>query len=485
MILVIILDVLVILWLAGAAIRKGYEAVPPLAAGLLIVFPGASGIPLPGLFDLTTQRVIVMTLAGLYLALGWKSQEEESHDPVPLRWMLFSLVTWMLFSSAMSVVPTISFKTSLSQYFDYCLVYFIFARSLRTTETVVKVLGGMVGGVVVCAFFGLLETYWNWKVTSLFPAVASRFSDLESVDIRGVRMQSTFDHSILFGAALSMAIPMGLYLLSAATNAGRKVYLWSALLLMMICIYKTNSRGPWLALLISVALLLLFGSGKLRSLLLVIAAVTALVLVARPGVRTSIFDLYEATLDTDSPQRESYQWRYVLYHVARAELAKDLGRSIWGFGPESFYYLGLTTDTVVDGQEHTVKVESCDSAVVELMMDTGYVGLCLVMLLLLKAAFVSLKTYIVSRAATRPISLVVFVNLCAFCFLMTSVELFGWGQQSYMLWIVIAIGMTYSRLQQTEQAQSSAVAVTQSMPELAMVTQGPFQRRRQRWLLSE
>jgi len=482
MALVIILDVLVVLWLIGAALKNGYEAVLPLAAGLLIVFPSASRIPLPGLFDLTTQRVIVITLAGLYLALG-RHIEQGSAAPVPLRWILFTLVSWMLLSSATSVVPTISFKTSLSQYCDYCLVYFIFTRSLRTSQATVKVLGGMVGGVVVCAFFGIIETYWNWKVTSLFPVVASRFSDLESVDIRGVRMQSTFDHSILFGAALAMAIPMVLYLLTAATNATRRAYLWSALLLMMLCIYKTNSRGPWLALLISVALLLLIGSGKLRSLILVIASVACLVLVVRPGVRHSILDLYGATLDTDSPQGESYQWRYVLYHVARAELSKDLGRSIWGFGPESFYYLGLTTDTVVDGQVHTVKVESCDSAIVELMMDTGYVGLCLVMLLLLKAAFVSLKTYVVSREPTRPVTLVAFVNLCAFCFLMTNVELFGWGQQSYMLWIVIAIGMTYSSLGQTELAKNPAGAITQDKLELA--TRRPVSRGRQRWLPSE
>jgi len=41
---------------------------------------------------------------------------------------------------------------------------------------------------------------------------------------------------------------------------------------------------------------------------------------------------------------------------------------------------------------------------------------------------------------------VLFANICAFCFMMTNVAIFGWGQQTYMFWLIVAIAMIYPRL---------------------------------------
>jgi O-Antigen ligase len=455
MALVIILDLLVIAILVSTAMRKSMDAALAVAACLLMIFPNQAQIPLPGLFDLTTQRLIVMVLLGLYLSVGRRTDAERPQGPLPLRFLLAVLIVWMLLSSAKSIVPQISFKSTLSEYFDFALIYIIYARSLSRAETVRKVFAGFVAGMVICSFFGLLEIYADWRVTSLFPAVSTRFADLASEADRGVRVQSTFDHSILFGAALSMAIPMGFFLLDKARSKGQKTYLWLAQLIMMLCLYKTDSRGPWIAAILSFALLVLFGKGRMRTYTGAIVLTTVLVIAVRPGVRQSVFDLYAATLDPDSPQGQSYQWRYVLFHVARTELSKDTGRSIWGFGPESFFYLGLTTDAMVDGEMHTVKVDSCDSAYVELMMDTGYVGLFIVALLLATGLLYSAYRFLTARTPDNMIYLIAFINLCAFSFLMSNVELWGWGQQSYMFWVVVAIAMSSPAQLHFERAKSS------------------------------
>ena len=441
MLLSLVLDLVVVAWLTLSAFSQGFKSVLPKAAFLLLLFPSGTRIQIPGLFDLTTQRVVILVLCGLYLIVGRNELKEESCEPLPLRYPLIFLIAWMILSSARSVVPAVSFKSTLSQYLDFCTVYFIYVRSVRSRELLNQVLAGFVAGMAVCSVFGIIEIYLDWSVTSLFPAVAGRFADLESVDSRGTRVHSTFDHAILFGAALALAIPMALYLLSIADSRKKKVLLWFSLALMMLCIYKTNSRGPWLALGISMAILLLLGGGRLRKILITIAMSAILVLIARPGIRDSITALYGATLDPESPQGESYQWRYVLYDIATRELSKDFGRRLWGYGPESFYYLGLTTDFMVEGEMHTVKVESCDSAVVELMMDTGYVGLLLVAVLLGAAVVFGFRQYLAASGQDKSAYLVLLANLLAFCFLMTNVELFGWGQQSYMLWIVLALIM--------------------------------------------
>jgi hypothetical protein len=62
MTLVLIIDVLAIGLLFATTLTKGFERTLPVAAFLMMLFPMESQIPLPGLFDLTTQRLIVIAL---------------------------------------------------------------------------------------------------------------------------------------------------------------------------------------------------------------------------------------------------------------------------------------------------------------------------------------------------------------------------------------------------------------------------------------
>ena len=448
MTLVLAIDFVVVLALVLTAARRGFEGVLPLTAFLVMLFPIESQIPLPGLFDLTTQRVIVIVLVVLYFAFGGTQKNPAQKKEIPLKYLVLLLMVWMLLSSATSVVPDVSFKSTLSQLFDFFVLYYIFAKTVSKVETVSKILYAFVAAMFVCSILGFIESYYDWSVFSVFPPAAHRFAEAAGgMSDRGIRCQASFPVPILFGAALAMAIPLALHLLTVYKARGHRVFLWSAIGLMFLNIYKTGSRGPWLALVLSLGILLLFSRNAVRKYLTVIALLTATVLIARPGVWETIANLYGATQDADTAQGESYQWRYALYHVAERELSKDFGRSLWGYGPESFYYLGLTTEFRTDGALHTVPVETCDSAVVELLMDTGCVGFLLVATLLLKAAGVAFQSFRRLPSPANSLGLVLFVNICAYCFLMTNVMIFGWGQQDYMLWILIALSMIYPGLE--------------------------------------
>ena len=444
--LVVTIDIVVVVLLSIVALVKGLERTLPLIAFLMMIFPVESQIRLPGLFDLTTQRLIVITLVVLYFVLGQGKNNRESSKAVPLGGLLVLLIGWMLLSSVNSVVREVSFKSTLSQLLDFTIPYYIYAKTISKVETVHKILFAFVCAMFVCSLLGYLEIYWDWSVLSLFPPAPHRFTAaFDEIGDRGTRAQATFGVAILFGAALAMVIPQALHLLTVSRTRVYKLFLWSSIMLMFWNIYKTGSRGPWLALALSLGILFFFGQRVVRKYFAVIMMLTATVLIAMPGVWGTIANLYLETQNPDTVQGASYEWRYALYDITMRELSKDFTRAMWGYGPESFYYLGLEGEF----QGAIWKFESCDSAVVELLMDIGCVGFLLVAVLLLKAAATAFRCFRNTPSPGDSLCLALFANICAFCFLMTNVELFGWGQQAYMLWILVALVMIYPRLEQT------------------------------------
>ena len=448
MALVVSIDVLAAGLLIGIVLAKGFEQALPLAASLMMLFPNESQIQLSGLFDLTTQRLVVIVLTVLYIAFGKTRDDNGRKRELPLKYLIAIQIAWMLVSTANSVVVGVSFKTVLSQVFDYFLPFYIFTKTVSRVETIHKILYSLVITMMICSAFGAVEAYSGWSVLSLFPVRLGHFGGgiYGAVTDRGIRVQSTFGHPILFGGALAMAIPLALYLITVATTTSQRIFLWSGVMLMFLNIYKTSSRGPWLALILSVGILAALGRNQIRTHILSVALLALAVLVVRPGVWASISNIYGATQDPDSPAGESYQWRYALYDIANKQLGKDFGRALWGYGPESFFYLGIEDEF----QGHMVKYDSCDSSIAALMIETGYVGFLITTALLLTPAFAGFGSFRKLKIPTNCLSLVLLTNMLAFYFLMTNVAIYGWGQQSYMLWIVIAVSMIYPRLQPVE-----------------------------------
>jgi O-Antigen ligase len=441
MLLICIIATVSVVLLVWTTIGKGFEQALPVAAFLLLLFPNECQIRLPGLFELTTQRILVIVLLLLYAVFG-----KSNKNDLPLKYLVALQVGWMFVSTFESVVFTVSLKTVLSQVLDYVVPFYIFARSITKVRTIEKIFVGIVSAITLCCVFGAFEAYGYPNIITIFPPIAHRFGSYDFAGERGARVMATFGHPILFGAAISMAVPIALYLLTRAKNSRDKVLLWGGVMLMFLNVYKTGSRGAWIATVMSVAMMLLFGMRKLRKYGIIIVTLSALVLIVRPGVWDTVQNNYVATMDPNSPQGESYDWRYALYRIARRELARDFGRSLWGYGPESFYYLHLQGEF----HGHMAPFESCDSSIAAIMIETGYVGLLTTSLLFLKGISRAFRAF---RTLPRPVnnlSLVLLANLIAFCFMMSNVALFGWGQQNYILWIVLPLTVIYPKLVRAE-----------------------------------
>jgi len=239
-IFVCFIDIVVIVVLLYLTVRKGIEGALPFFIFVVVCSPEESTLPLP-FFSLTTRRVAVCALVLFYFL--FKRAGAPLLEKTPLKYLLLIHSAWCVLSTANSIVPVTSIKQMLSQVVEYYVLYWILVKTVSTTQTVHKILAAMVFAIFVSCIAGAFEPYTNWRVTQWFPALTHHFGMSES-DGRGWRVQSTFSNYSLFGSAVAFAMIEAFYFLSIAKSNARKVYLWLALVLMFLNIYKTTSRGP-------------------------------------------------------------------------------------------------------------------------------------------------------------------------------------------------------------------------------------------------
>ena len=129
MTLVLIIDILVVAGLVAITLMKGVESTLPFLGFSLILLPNESKIAVPGLFDLTSSRIAIITFVVLYLALGRKEGSAGSGQGNPLKLLMLLTIGWSLISTANSIVFTTSLKTVISQICDDYLLYYLFLKN--------------------------------------------------------------------------------------------------------------------------------------------------------------------------------------------------------------------------------------------------------------------------------------------------------------------------------------------------------------------
>jgi O-antigen ligase len=435
------------------ASRRRLEDALPLFCFFLVLMPLESRFVIPGLFDVNTMRISLATLLILYLVKGKNSGRE----PLPLRRAMLLHVGWAICSTLYSLSVATSMKQLLTQVLEFYTMYFLLVKTISRVETVYKIIYAMMLAMGVCCFFALLEAYASWSILSIFPP--STWITYDSgqnplyIEVgRGLRVRSTFPHPILFGDALAMSIPLNFYLLSIWKRRRQRLILWPILALMFWAIYKTQSRGPWIATAMCSVLLFIMVRKSVRRYLISIALVALFVLLVRPGVWHSIDALYEASTDPNQPVGSSYLYRHALTDAITNSVESEPGRALLGYGLGTFRVLGLKIYFLGESRIWY----TCDDNWDLFLYETGYVGLVLIAMLLLKPLLIALRSY---RTLTRPeneLSGVLFISLIGFYFLMLSVASYCWGQQGYMSWILIALVVSHPRVMRIKEESETA-----------------------------
>jgi hypothetical protein len=460
MILVILIDLLLVATLLYKSSQKGVENALPAFAFFTVLLPENCMIPIPGVFGLSAQRLAVIVLLICFFLFRRKPESTASSSSTPLLVLIFLQLGWSLLSTANSIVPLMSFKKLFSVILEYYAVYFIFFKVISNTETIRRIVTAMVAAMAITTVPGAIESYTGWSVTSWFPALGLRF-DLGLDQARGIRTQSTFQHSILYGGALAMILPLTFYLIATANSKLKRILLWLSVFLMFLCLYKTSSRGPWIAAMLGFVLVFFYTLRPIKKYMFAIIVLCALVMVVRPGVYDTIAGFYDETVSPDNPMASSYQYRYSLRDVSVKAISKSTATELWGYGMESFYYLHLEGPFM--GKEGHL-FESCDSAWIEAMVETGFVGLGIFFLLLASAAVRGVRSLPSLPKPDRYLQWILVVNMLQYYFLMLSVAIYGWGQNGFMLWITIAVSLAYPRV--LPKAEASSVEVAAATPSL-------------------
>jgi O-antigen ligase len=467
--LVIVIDLIAIIGLIALARSKGgLERALPFAAFLLVLTPIESLLSL-GFFTLTTHRIVIVMLALLYVTRSGASAAPSRNYSLPLKGLIFLHVVWCLVATANSITPVMSIKKVLSILIEYYTLYFVYWKTVTKIETVHRILIAIALALTVCSIWGTGEAYRHWNFQQYFPSVAHHWESEGDID-RGDRIHGTFDHPILFGAALAMGITVTIYLLTVVSKRSHRVVLSLGLLLMFLNIYKTSSRGPWLDVIIGFVMLLVFGKQKSRRLLLYMAALSLAVCLVRPGVWGTISGIYATTFNMETNSGSSYAYRYALQDAAVKRLSQNpTTRALWGYGPESFYLVHLEGPLL--GTPWVFL--SCDNAWVEFLIETGFIGLSIMVMLLLWPAWVAWKGFWKGGPIDRHLSYVLFVNLVIFYFQMYSVGMYSWGQNGYMLWIVIALVLSQPKWRKALQEQT---ALGTGSGEVSLITENEDRR---------
>ena len=245
-----------------------------------------------------------------------------------------------------------------------------------------------------------------------------------------------------------MVIPLAFYLV---TTTGRswfeKAFLNLSLVLMFWNLYKTSSRGPWVAAAAAMVILTVAAEAKIRNRIVAVGVLAGIVLIVRPGIAETLVNMWQATFDPASRMGSSFQYRPILFETVRQTVSENPIRAIFGFGLGSFREKGLVL--VMPGIE-THRWYTCDSSWILFWYETGYVGLAILTTLLLRPAVLALRSFRKLPRSDRYFVLVLLSSMVSFYVVMISVASYGWGQNGLMLWAVIALSVAYAILKKDQ-----------------------------------
>ncbi|MFC1888624.1 O-antigen ligase family protein [Thermodesulfobacteriota bacterium] len=250
------------------------------------------------------------------------------------------------------------------------------------------------------------------------------------------RVSSTYPHAILLGYAFSMIWPIIITFKDYAQSNLRKHLLFISFIMVCICLYFTESRGPWAGSLIGFFLLFTLGSNRYRKKLLLAVFLFLSVLIIRPQVTTTLSNLFHSTFDVNTLKGRSYNYRFELWYKAYDEISKSRLRLFFGYGDNSHHYLDLS------GYEKATNRPSYfwswDSEYAVILLERGILGLFAFCLLYIFVFFRTFKIYLRGSLLKKDLILSFLSGILVFLFMMTNVKVFS-PQLFGLFWLIVAI----------------------------------------------
>lgn len=249
-------------------------------------------------FDLEPHRVMVLVLAGLLVLsvmTGRLRLSASGHGKALLLVAVAAVVAQIVNSHRISEagLSTPALK-SLSYFLSVLLVFLIVSSALWSREDVDAVVVALALGAAVVAVAALYEARLNRNLFDNLDNWIPLFQQTgeDRYNYRGgrLRIRASAQHPIALGAALTMSVPLALYLVRRATGVRRGLWLLIALLIAAGAV-GTVSRTVVLMLAAMLLVALVLRARQLVRLLPLLLVIAVGAQLAAPG---SVRQMYRA-----------------------------------------------------------------------------------------------------------------------------------------------------------------------------------------------
>lgn len=422
-----LLAALPVIWV----IRKDYSKGLALAAALIIALPDSLRLSLPGsLPEFTVQRLLLLVVLAFWMRRPKKVSLSASAPFLP--WLLlFGLA--QAISLSLSIHPSGSFKHLLSYTLEVVLFYVVVSTSLVDRRSLLLLLRSVAVALTGVAIVAALEKYSDVNL--------SEWLVLGVTDADPQNTTATYPHRILFGYAMAMVAPLLLVATAEEKARSRRWMMWLSFLLVIGACYFSNSRGPWIGLVFGTILVLATGSPATRRKFLIAGALGSLILIARPGVRETVWDTGKSLFETDTVKGNSAAYRKRLWYVAYAEIARSGERTLFGYG-------GLSTETMDlghyfedqgGGSASFLGYTSWDNHYASDLIEFGFVGFLAELLLFLVVMKRLFSLWRDAHGGDRYFLGAIMSGCLVFLFAMSNVWIFS-PQLKALFWMLVASG---------------------------------------------
>ena len=303
----------------------------------------------------TLLAAAVVALAGARLLFGLDPRHggpQFSRSPIGFAW--FALGALVVLAMAFSVAPRASALYTVMWGVSFLAAYLVMDAFRRREQLWHLLWAVSLSAIPVCAF-GL------WQAASRIPTAPGWVDSVYFPQLT-TRVFSVFESPIILGQFLAVSIPVTMYLW-LRSHGWERLWLWMFMGMNFLTLVLTYTRGSWVAVLISVTLLLSWWRRWALVVLILLVAVAPLIL---PEIVVERF-LTAFDLEYGTNRYRMVIWGSVL------EMIRDHPWTGIGPGPVTFDH--VYTDYMIPGTRSL----HAHNLYLQVALETGILGLMTLM----------------------------------------------------------------------------------------------------------